>query len=146
MKNVAILIIITLLPNLAKADEAPLDSINQAVFNFLVKVEWYPFESYSNDLILEAKYQESIRLRGQGVFIISSGSSTGHVHFLLVDEDSFEIINMDNRFYENVGKFTSFFRKNDRYTRDDILYYLEELGRINRLNIERTSSHSHRYS
>ncbi|MDR1738151.1 MAG: hypothetical protein LBR66_04950 [Candidatus Symbiothrix sp.] len=108
----------------------PSDSIKQNMLLFLTKVDHIKFsmEYISDIMIADRKKQEKIEEVKEGVFRFSSSLSSGfRYHFLLVDKDSFQILNMTEPIDINVSKLVHFFERNEQYSRGDILFYINDL-------------------
>lgn len=119
------------------------DSIKQAVIKFISETEhWEKWgESWIIDgepdvspLIFDRRKDKDISECNEGIFIIIVLSSSSASHFLLLDTNSFQIVNMRNPFEKNVDIVLQFFEKNQQYTKEDIIFYLKEMIRIDKLN------------
>jgi hypothetical protein len=127
----------------ANAETIPLDSIQKALTVFVRETEDWPWEidDFSSTLIIDLKKDKNILECREGVFLVILLSSSSYSHFLLVDDNSFHIVNMRNSFTEIIETVLDFFGKNAQYSRDDILFYIKEIIRIDKLN--KKTEHDH---
>jgi len=110
--------------------------IKKSVFDFLVKTEDYSVNNSVNDilneLILEVKTQKPLSKKNTiGIFIFSPMAVHGHSHFILAEKDTFQIINMRETFEDNIKKLIDFFKRNEEYNKDDVIFYMSFFLRIN---------------
>lgn len=140
-----ILFILCSLPTFIRSENIPLDSIKLELVRFLKDTEQvdkdYKVEYLSNFLIMEVKTGKAIDANNKGIFVFSTLSSVEYVHFLLIDDASFKIVNMKESYDENIDILLNFLEKNKEYSKDDIVFYLRELQRIFRLNKKTIRDH-----
>jgi len=109
----------------------PLDSIKMSLISFLKEIDQikdFPIEDLPDFLIYDRRKQEAIKEGKEGVFIFGSNLASGiRHHFLLVERDSFEILNMEKMVDQNMMKLIDFFNRNKQYCREDILFYIGDL-------------------
>lgn len=135
MRKILLIIILNLLVfNSSIAQNISINEIKEVLVDFLISNEQIP-NSYEPDdlcdcLIIEMKSGKQINEEQIGVFLFSTLSSHEYLHILLLDFDSYEIVNMRDSFDVNMKKVLTFFKANADYTRSDIIYYLEEMAKI----------------
>jgi len=121
------------IPSKCKSTTIPLDSIKSCLVLFLKEKHPGQLLDYTTDdlpnfLIFDRRKQEAIENGKDGIFVFSSTLSSGYrVHYLLVEPDSFQILNMIEPIDTNVLKLVQFFERNKEYCRDDILFYIQDL-------------------
>ena len=110
----------------------PLDSIKRSLVSFLQ--ERHPGQLLDlscedlDFLIFDRGKQERIKEGEDGIFVFSSTLASGfRYHFLLVEKDRFQILNMTEPIDINVLKLIHFFERNKQYCKDDILFYIQDL-------------------
>jgi hypothetical protein len=113
-----------------KSTTIPLDSIKLGIVAFIKDVERAntSVSDWSNFLI--GNREGYIEEGKDGIFIIGVQvviSSGAHIHFLLVEKDSFQILNLTEPIDVNVMKLVNYFERNSRYCKDDILFYMKAL-------------------
>lgn len=127
------------------AQNIPLDTIKQAMVDFLKTTEQIPddfnVDNFCNCLISEIKTGKQIDEEQKGIFLFSTFSSYEYLHVLLVDKDSYLIINMRDPFDRNIEKILYFFNTHAEYTRSDIIYYLLEVSNIYNKNLNTKNNH-----
>lgn len=106
----------------------PLDTIKINVVSFLKEVENFHYSPEDLDyLIMESKSKEIIKENEEGVYFFNMlCSGLCYTHFILIEKDRFQIINMTDPLDQNILKFISFFGRNNIYSREDILYYISD--------------------
>jgi len=117
------------------ATTLPLDSIKKELISFLNEIEPVLSDSpmkvgdLPNFLIYDRRKKEAIEDGKDGIFVFSSVVSSGfRYHFVLVGQDSFQILNMEDPIDENILKLCCFFFKNKQYySKEDILFYIENI-------------------
>ena len=120
----------------------PLDTIKNSLVSFLIERHPVELANYSSDdlpdfYINDRKKQEPIKEREDGIFVFSSTLSSGfRYHFLLVEKNNFEILNMEDTIDQNMLKLIAFFERNKKYSKEDILFYLKDLLIIYQRNEE----------
>ena len=113
---------------LCKAEPIPLDSIKQSMISFLIEKYSNPSEDLPNFLIIERRKQKSIEDVNEGVFIFTSNMSSGfRYHFVLIEKDHFEILDMEDSIDQNVLKLIAFLERNKQYCKEDILFYIQDV-------------------
>jgi hypothetical protein len=122
----------------------PLDSIKMSLISFLKEIDQikdFPIEDLPDFLIYDRRRQEAIKEGKEGIFIFSSNLASGiRHHFLLVEQDSFEILNMAEPITQNTLKLIDFFNRNKQYYREDILFYIGDLIFVYQRNEEHIKS------
>lgn len=137
-KNI-ILLLFLFIPVYSYADDISLNDIKKEIARFLTEVEGHTesaAESIDNSMLLEHKTQLPIKQGMKGVFLFNIPSFHEYLHFLLVDDTGFQIINMHDPFEKSLIKLIVFFEHNKYYDRDDIILYLNEFIRVYDLNIK----------
>ena len=64
-----------------------------------------------------------------------------YTHFILVEKDSFQIINMEDPLDQNILTFIAFFERNRQYSRKDVLFYIKDF--INRYQQDKERIRKH---
>jgi len=128
----------------SKSTTIPLDSIKKSVILFLKEVENIDYSIKSLDfLIVDCKTKKPIKEGKDGVFffnMLGTGSNS-YTHFILVEKDSFQIINMEYPLDQNILKLIAFFERNRQYSRKDVLFYIKDF--INRYQRDKKRIHDH---
>jgi len=88
---------------------------------------------FSNYQIRNLKTDKSIDSSAEGLYVFWPMSEHSYNHLLLIEKDSFQIINMRKPLEENLSLFISFLKRNN-YTKDDIFFYLERFIYLAELN------------
>lgn len=107
MKRIFILTLVLLVSIEIQSTTIPLDSIKRSLESFLSEVEHFPAHSTddsSDYLIFDRGKHEEIKEGKDGVFMFRAFSSVARTHFLLVENDSFQILNMREPIDINVLK------------------------------------------
>jgi len=127
MKRLIVVILILFVCAEGKSTTIPLDSIKTSVILFLKEVEKVDHSIESLDfLIVDSKTVKPIEEGRDGVYFFNMLGTMSYTHFLLVDKDSFQIINMKEPLDQNILKFIAFFEKNNQYSRKDVLFYIKD--------------------
>ena len=127
MKRLIVIILILLISANGKSTNMPLDSIKTGVISFLKEVEKFEYSFEDLDfLLVNCKTINPIEEGEKGVFFFNMLSSISYTHFLLVDKDSFQIINMEDPLDQNILKFIVFFERNNQYQPKDVLFYIKD--------------------
>lgn len=120
------------------ATTTPLKEIKNNIICFLNKTEPLGKKKFEkgipNDFIRDIRKNKSIEDGMNGIFLFDIASTHQNLHFLLIDDTGFEIINMRESFDDNLSKLVIFFKKNDEYTKEDILFYISDFIRIYHYN------------
>lgn len=90
----------------------------------------YSTDDLPNFLIVDRGKHEEIEEGKDGVFAFGTLTSDVGIrpHFLLIDRDSFQILNMREPIDVNVLKLIQFFERNkEQYSKDEILFYMKNL-------------------
>jgi len=118
------------------------EEIKKSILNFLIEYECSTFSSIddiTDSSIMEIKKQEDISNCSTGVFLFNAiNFHGGYAHFIIIDDDYFEIINMRDVLDSNIEKFLTFFERNEKYSKDEILYYISSLIRTYKSNTNPT--------
>jgi hypothetical protein len=108
--------------------------IKQDLLEFLIRYENCKFtsiEDIANSSIIEIRKLKPINKNINGVFLFNSiNFHVGYAHFLLVENDSYEIINMRESFNDNIKKIICFLERNSEYNEDDTIFYISTFIRI----------------
>ena len=127
MKRLIIVILLLSIFVEGKSTIIPLDSIKKSVILFLKEVENVNHSIKSLDfLIVDSKTINPIEEGKDGVYFFNMLGTMSYTHFILVDKDSFQIINMEDPLDENILKLFVFFEKNNQYQSEDVLFYLKD--------------------
>lgn len=130
-----ILIVFTCTSSYAKISK---DSIFRAMTLFYQETE-----SKSNydaeecvDYIMEVESKNTLLEQDYGMFhFFTLSSSHPYSHFILIDEDSYTILNMRESLYTNLTKTLAFFEKNkDTYSKESILLNIKALTKVYSMN------------
>ena len=133
MKRILIVALVLLISIKIQSTTVPLDSVRVSLVSFLNKVEkrvdsFYTINELPDFLIYDRGKQKAINEEKEGVFVFGTLSSGVRTHFLLIDKDTFQILNMTDSIDTNVLKLIQFFERNKKqYSRDDILFYIKDL-------------------
>lgn len=133
MKRIFIVALVLLVSIEIQSTTVPLDSIRVSLVSFLNKVEKrvdsvHTIDELPDFLIFDRGKQKAINEEKVGVFVFGTLSSGIRTHFLLIDKDSFQILNMTDPIDTNVLKLIQFFERNKKqYSRNDILFYIKDL-------------------
>jgi hypothetical protein len=131
MKRVYTTTIIILLSALtAHSTTILLDSIKNSMASFINIVERshiWTSNDFPDFMIYDRGAKESIKEGKEGVFVFYTLSSGARTHFLLVEKDRFQILNMTDSIDINVLKLIQFFKRNKQYCVDSILFYINDL-------------------
>jgi hypothetical protein len=93
-------------------------------------------DSFNNN-IWETRKNESITDGMNGVFLISLSPHLDS-YFLLVEDDSLRIINMRKNLLDDSMKILlDFLERNKNYNKEDVIFYMKELMRINQRNLKK---------
>lgn len=119
--------------------EVPLRDIKDSLRIFITKTEvlsdsFYVHNDLSNDLIRDTRLDKGIEEGKNGIFLFNILSHHQNLHFVLIDDTGFEIINMRETLDENMEKLISHFKRNGDYTKEDILFYISDFIRIYHYN------------
>jgi len=127
MKRLIIVILISFISATGKSTTIPLDSIKTSIISFLKEVENVDHSIESLDfLLVNSKTRKPIEEGKDGVYYFNMLGTNSYTHFLLVDKDSFQIINMEDPLDQNILKFIVFFEKNNQYKSKDVLFYIKD--------------------
>ncbi len=127
MKRLIIVILLLLVFIEGKSTIIPLDSIKKSVISFLKEVEKFDYSLEDLDFLLaDSKTINPIKEGKSGVYFFNMLGTMSYTHFILVDKDSFQIINMKDPLDENILKLFVFFEKNNQYQSEDVLFYLKD--------------------
>lgn len=140
-KKNSILILFLLIFNIINvAAEIPLDTLKNAVLSVLVKEERFysmseyeDISSFPDVLIKNVKTHNPITPKSCGIFSFEAFSEHSFVHFLLIDNNDFQIINMRKSTEETLPVLINFL-KNNNFSREDVFLYLEEYFKIVEIN------------
>jgi hypothetical protein len=132
MKRIVIVAAVLLVSIETYSTTIPLDSIRRSLVSFLSKVDHlnYSTDDLPDFLIVDRGKREDIKEGKDGVFAFGTLTSDVGIrpHFLLIDRDSFQILNMREPIDVNVLKLIQFFERNkEQYSRDEILFYMKNL-------------------
>ena len=118
----------------------PLDSIKCYIVSFYkemdpkfnqdISVDDFP------DFLTYDRKSGAIKEGKEGVFAFGLLMSGELTHFLLVEKHSFEILNMNDPLEENLLKLSDFLRRNKRYSKQDVLFYIEDVIKTHKYNVE----------
>lgn len=143
MKKYYIILFLLSINIYAKSTNIQLDSIKYAVISMLAKEErclsmseFSNLDDFSNQQIRNLKTDKPIDSYAEGLYVFWPLSEHSYNHLLLIEKDSFQIINMRKPLEENLSLFINFLKRNN-YTKDDIFFYLEQfiyLAELNRHN------------
>ena len=120
-----------------------LKTIMDSLTNFLDQTE--PFQKsfaqkgLQNWFIEDIRANKSIEEGINGIFLFYTMANHQNLHFVLIDDTGFEIINMRESFAGNLEKFIAYFQRNSYYTKDDILFYISDFIRVYRRNEKKNS-------
>jgi hypothetical protein len=114
-----------------KSINLPLDNIKSSIISFYKEKDPIfnkdrSIEDFPDFLINDRKYGP-ITEGKEGVFAFGLLASGEITHFLLVEKDSFEILNMEDPIDQNMLKLIAFFERNKKYCKEDVLFYLKDL-------------------
>ena len=115
-----------------------LKTIMDSLTIFLAQTE--PFQKsfaqkgLQNCFIEDIRANKSIEEGINGIFLFYTMANHQNLHFVLIDDTGFEIINMRESFEGNLEKLLAFLKRNDNYTREDIFFYISDLIRVYRYN------------
>lgn len=110
----------------------PLDSIKGGLVSFLKERNPNQLLNLSCDdlpnfLIFDRGKQDAIKEGKDGIFVFNSNLASGsRIHFLLVEKDSFQILDMTESLEINLLKLIQFFERNKQYSRKNILFYTKD--------------------
>ena len=129
MKRLIIMTLIVFISVAGKSTTIPLDSIKKSVILFLKEVYNVDHSIESLDfLLVDSKTINPIKEEEEGVYffnMLGTGSNS-YTHFILVEKDSFQIINMGEPLEENILKLIAFFERNKQYNREDVLFHIKD--------------------
>lgn len=127
MKRLIIVTLILFVSVKGNSTTIPLDSIRTNVIAFLNEVERYGHSFSDSDFFIrESKSKDLIEEDKEGVYYFYVWSDISYTHYVLVDKDSFQIINMEDPLDQNLLKFIAFFEKNNQYSKEDVLFYIKD--------------------
>jgi len=142
MKRLIIMTLIVFISVAGKSTIIPLDSIKKSVILFLKEVENVDHSIESLDfLLVDSKTKNPIEEGKSGVYFFNMLGTMSYTHYVLVDKDSFQIINMKDPLDENILKFFVFFEKNNQYLSEDVLFYIKDF--VNRYQKDRNMIRAH---
>jgi len=129
MKRVFIVALFLLIAIESHSTSIPLDSIKADLVSFLNKVEKRncSINELPDFLIFDRGKKEAINDGKDGIFVFGILSSGARTHYLLVDQNSFQILDMTESLDINLLKLIHFFEWNKQYNRNDILFYINDL-------------------
>jgi hypothetical protein len=137
MKQLIIVYFLLIFTISCKSTAIPLHSIKLGIVAFIKDVErtntsvndWPDFIISNKDGYIE-EGKEGIFNIGTQV-VISSG---GRIHFLLVEKDSFQILNMSEPIDQNILKLSDFLKRNKQYSKQDVLFYIGDVIKVHQYN------------
>ena len=124
----------------------PLDTIRRSLVSFLSEVDHlnHSTDELPDFLIIDRGRHEDIKEGKEGVFVFKTLTPGRRTHFLLVEKDSFQILNMLDPIDVNVLKLIQFFERNkEQYRKDEILFYFNDLIFIYQRNENYMNSFKH---
>lgn len=141
MKKILVTAIILISSFSIRATNIALNDIKDSIVSFLVHVEhinedlfkMIPDDLFNNN-IRELRIHKSIANGMNGIFLLDAGTHNAS-HFLLIEDNDFQIINMRGSFTDNLKILLNFLEKNDEYTKDDAIFYSKAFVRINESNL-----------
>jgi hypothetical protein len=141
IKKVQIILLLFFLCNNIQATNVSLQEIKDSLLLFLdntnIRSESY-YEKYrtkwSNELIRDTRVNKRIEDGMNGVFLFGILSEHEYLHFVLIDDSGFEIVNMKNPLDENIKMLKFFLKRNLEYTKKDVRFYIKEFRRIKKYN------------
>ena len=144
MKRLIIVVLILFISAKGKSTTIPLDSIKTSVISFLKEVEKVDHSIESlGFLLVDTKTKKPIEEGKDGIYFFNMLGTRSYTHFLLVDKDSFRIINMKDPLDQNILKLIDFFEKNNRYKPKDVLFYIKDI--VNRYQRDKESIRAQLY-
>lgn len=146
MRKAAIIVVILISSSSIRATNISMSEIRDSIESFLVRVEhmnagifnMIPDEQFNNN-IWKIKNKESIAEGMTGIFLVRIGSHNAS-HFLLVEENGFQIINMRDSFIDNLKVLLNFLERNEADTKDDAIFHMKAFIRINESNLKMRES------
>ncbi|MBB4038353.1 hypothetical protein GGR21_004292 [Dysgonomonas hofstadii] len=139
MKRIYLLIILNILFLNVGASIIPIKEIKDSILLFLKQTKDMPENStidyLPNKIIIDRKDKSHIQDQKNGIFYIPSFSAHGYAHYLLVDNMSFQIINMREPIEVNLEKVIKYLKKNENlYSKSDIFFYLLDIIKTDEKN------------
>ena len=132
MKRIIISSIFILFLFEAKSTKIPLDTIKYHLVSFIKEIDTMKvhedcsINDFPNFLICDRKLG-TITEGKEGVFAFGLLSSGDLTHFLLIEKDHFQILNMKDSIEKNILKLSDFFKRNKQYSKHDILFYINDV-------------------
>jgi hypothetical protein len=115
-----------------------LDDIKKKILDILIEYEdWEStsIEDISNSCIVEIQKSEPLDENKTGIFLFNLINFHGsYAHFILIEKDRFEIINMRDAFEDNIKKLIEFLSRNEEYSKNDVLFYVSTFIRVHENN------------
>jgi len=140
MKKYYILLCFLCINIYAKSTNIQSDSIKYAVVSFLIKEEkdlpmsiLSGLHDFSNDRIRNVKTNEPLDPNAEGIYVFWSTSEHSFNHILLIEKNDFQIINMREKMETSLSQFVLFLKRKD-YSKDDVIFYLEQFIYFSNLN------------
>ena len=123
-----------------KSSNLSLDSIKNRLVSFYKEIDPIfnnerSIDDFPNFLICDRKYG-SIEEGKEGIFAFGLLTSGELTHFLLVEKNSFEILNMKDPIGKNILKLSDFLKRNKQYSKQDVLFYIEDVIKTHQYNKE----------
>lgn len=150
VKKIFIIAFLLLFPYIynLEAMNSRLNQISYKVTTFLKETEEWPWEmdSIAMTMIIDLKKDKNVHECKEGIFSIITISTSTYTHFLLLDKDSAEIINMRDSLGLNISKIINFFYRNPNYSKEDILFYLNDILKTDDYNKRKYMNHIKAYN
>ncbi|MDH6310473.1 hypothetical protein M2451_004021 [Dysgonomonas sp. PFB1-18] len=146
MKKIAVLSLFILITSNIFSTEIPLKEIKESVLSFLQKngdcPEFYTLDNFPNEMITNPLNKNTIKEKEHGIYLIKNFLVHGYLHYLLVDNNGFSIIDMRESPQVNIVILLHFLEENENYTKNDVLFYIRnfvDTSERNEKNINRNS-------
>lgn len=127
----------------ASAEEKKFNCIQIKLTKFLKDVEEWPWDvdSLASSLIIDKRIDKNILECEDGVFSIITISTSTYTHYIVIDRDSSFIINMRNPIEKNIELLLDYFKNNQKYTREDVIFYISDMITTNNKNHNKYFNH-----
>ncbi len=107
------------------------DTLRTDVVKFIIKSEQFSdskgdFTIFIEDVITDEEY----RNQENGIFVIKTFNSGTYFHLIVFENKKYEIINMYDSYDKVIDKLIYYFKRNEYYSSEIILKYLEAVNRI----------------
>lgn len=120
------------------SSNTPLSEIKDSIACFIKETEPFGQKNFPdgipNKRIRDVRNNRIIEEGMNGIFLFIIASTHQNLHFLLMDDMGFQIINMRESLDKNIKILLEYFERNNVYSTDDIIFYISDMIRIYNYN------------